>query len=175
MNIIDIISEVCKSTGKCIGKEINFLFGDTVYINTILKTYSKSANINGLKFPLIALHTPFVEKRGYNKQFEAESELSLTIAVKTLSGYTNEKRLNESFKKQLHPMYKAFMDSYLNHKLIYDNYDDTIPHLYRERYDLGSRGAMDSKGKTLDDLIDAIELENLEIKVKKEICYGIRG
>jgi hypothetical protein len=112
--------------------------------------------------------------RGRDKRISASSNIAITIAINTLSRYTNEDREVESFKTILRPLYDLFIDKFKKHPHIDIQYDIEIPHIYRERYDLGSRGAMDSKGKSLDDLIDAIELENLEIKVKKESCYGIR-
>jgi hypothetical protein len=66
------------------------------------------------------------------------------------------------------------MESLSAHPMIDKPYNSQFRHIYRERYDLGARGAMDSNNKKLDDLIDAIELENLSIKVKKQICYGTR-
>lgn len=168
--IIEIIGEVCKQAGQSIGKDINYIFGNTTYVNSILKTIEKGS----FRFPLIILHTPFNETRGYDKSLSGEAKIAVTIAVRTKSDYTNTKRLNESFVKQLRPMYDAFIQAFRNHNQIAIQYDEQIPHVYRERYDLGSSGAMDSNGKKLDDLIDAIEIENLEIKVKTKKCYGNR-
>lgn len=174
MNFVEVCHETCRLVSRDIKQEVNFLFGDTTYINSILKTYSSYDKTAELKFPLIALHLPFDEERGREKGIYSSTKLSLTIAINTLSRYTNEEREEKSFKLYLRPIYDSFMLHIKEHKDISYNYNMEIPHYYRERYDLGSRGAMDSSGKSLDDLIDAIEIENLELNLKTEKCYGIR-
>jgi hypothetical protein len=170
MSIVEVIRQICESAKVDIGKDINFMFGDTAYINNILKIYSSYSRTSNIKFPLLALHAPFDEVRGSEKGIFTSSSVAITIAINTLSRYTNEERAEKSFKEELRPIYDSFIKQLKMNKHIELPYNSEISHIYRERYDLGSRGAMDSNGKKLDDLIDAIEIENLEIKVKQLKC-----
>lgn len=173
MSIIEIVGDICKKVSMDIGKEINYLFCDTEYANTVLSVMSRSDKTSPYKFPLVILFTPFLETRDDPNLFTS-ARVSLTIAVRTLSSYTNETRLQKSFIEQLHPIYHSFIKEVRNHELVDVPYNRVIHHNYRERYDLGSRGAMDSNNKKLTDLIDAIEIENLELKIKNKQCYGNR-
>lgn len=173
MSIIEVIGGICKEMSKCMGIEVNYLFGDTAYVNTILSVMSRSDKTSPYKFPLVILHTPFSERRDDPNIFTS-SKIAVTIAVKTSSGYTNEVRLQKSFNDQLRPLYESFLNEFGKNDCIEISYNRVIPHTYRDRYDLGSRGAMDSNNKKLNDLIDAIEIEDLEIKLKNKKCYGNR-
>lgn len=173
MSIIEVVGDICKRVGVSIGEEVNYQFADTTYVNTILSAMSRSDKTVRLKFPLIVLLTPFMETRD-DPNVSTSARISLTIAVRTMSGYDNETRLQKSFIEQLRPIYDSFIREFRNHESIDVQYNGVIPHNYRERFDLGSRGAMDSSGKKLTDLIDAIEIENLEIKLKNKQCYGKR-
>jgi len=172
MSIQEILAEVSKKTGDRIGQNINFMFGDIEYIKNGLSIQSKSQITSKFKFPLNVLFTPFNEQRGVSVNIYTESNVSLMFAIETSSRYTNEERLQYSFINILRPMYEVFLVELKNHPLIDLQYNSEVPHTYRERYDYGSRGVMDSNNKKANDLIDAIEIENLEIKVKKENCYG---
>jgi len=172
-SIIEVIGEVCASTGEAKGMNISYIFGDTEYIRNTLAMYSKSREINDLKFPLIALFTPFNEDRT-NRGYFTSAGVSLMIATSTLSKYTNEERMCNSFIPVLRPIYECFLDRLRNNRDIVVQYNGVIPHTYQENYSFGSRGAMDSKNKPLDDLIDAINISNLKINVKNKQCYGTR-
>lgn len=171
-SIVEIPKEVVKSLSYKHGY-INYIFGDDVYINSILTTFSKSPKTSDLKFPLIALFTPISEDRS-NKKYASVAPVSLLFAINTKSSYTNEERLEYSFKRTLIPLYECFLSELKKHPNIELAYDEEIPHNYTENYSYGSRGAFDSQNKKLDDLIDAINISNLVINVKKEICYGAR-
>lgn len=169
--IIEVIGEVVEQAGKKYGKDINYLFGDSVYINNELTLQGKSEKTRIYKFPLIALFTSFSESRTDPDVFTS-ARVSLLIAVKAVSSDTNNTRLNESFIKQLRPIYKCFMGEFKKHPSIDVQYNGVIPHTYQENYNYGAKGAMDSQNKPLVDLIDAIDIGNLNIKLKKETCYG---
>ena len=46
-------------------------------------------------------------------------------------------------------------------------YDGILSHTYTENYSFGKRGAIDADGKEIDEKIDAIEIKNLELTIKK--------
>lgn len=167
--IVDIMKEVTSGIDG-----VNFQFGSVTYVSHILSIMGSSASVSPYKFPLILLHLPTSERHGYDGDFEAVANVSLTFAVETLSRYTNEERYEYSFKAQLEPLLESFFEQIKAHKLIDTPYNGKFKFVRRDRYDLGARGAMDSKEKPFSYLIDAIEIENLELKIKTETCHGIR-
>ena len=173
MSIVEVLNEVCESLTADLGYHVGYIFGSTKYIREELSTLSKSPKTSKYKFPLVALHVPFEEDRT-DKDYESKAYVNITIAVNTLSKYTNRERLQKSFIERLRPLYKKFLEKLQKNSHTDFNYPEHVPHRYRERFDFGSDGAMDSNGKPLDDLIDAIEILNLFIKTKKEKCYGNR-
>jgi hypothetical protein len=122
------------------------------------------------------LHTDYSESIGNDKRYETQAEIALTMAVNTLSRFTNEERLENSFKRILIPIYESFLKHLKGNSLVEVQYNGNIPHNMRRIYDLGAAGSMDSKGKQLTELIDAIEIENLQLNVlkQKNCCYGTR-
>lgn len=166
--IVDIMKEVA---GGIDG--VNFQFGSVTYASHVLTMMGSSASVSPYKFPLILLHLPTSERHGYDDDFETVANVSITLAVETLSRYTNEERYELSFKAQLEPLLESFFEQIKAHKLIDTPYNDRFKYVRRDRYDLGARGAMDSNGKAFSYLIDAIEIENLELKIKTQKCYDI--
>lgn len=173
-SIIEIVGDIssCIEVQTLKGKKISkpmFLFGDSVYVNNMLSLFSRSSKTNAIRFPLITLFVPFNEVRT-DKNLATSAKIKLMIAVDTVSSYTNEQRLDSSFIRILRPIYDGFIDGVRRSSELVAPYDGQIPHTYRERYDLGARGAMDSNNKELNTLIDAIEIDNLVINVKKDRC-----
>lgn len=173
MSIIEIVGDVCGRVSERMGMHINYVFGDSVYLNELLAIYSGSPKTSVLKFPLIALLAPLNENRDDLASLTMAS-VNLLIATSTLSEYTNEKRMDVSFKKVLIPIYKAFLDELMRDKRLDFGYKPEIRHTYRENYSYGKRNAIDDSGKALKDVIDGIDIGNLELKVKKIKCYGER-
>ncbi|MEG1403688.1 hypothetical protein [Bacteroides sp.] len=166
----EVIRDVCKSTAKELSNlkvdEINFQFGDSVYINTKL---IEMAQIQMNRFPLIGLF-PFEEHRGISG-IECEAELDLIIACQTVAGYDNWQRHDISFNGFLRIIYDEFMRQLKQcTELDFGNAGE-IEHIYKENYAYGSRGVMDSEKRDLPELIDAIEIKNMKVKLKS-MCYG---
>ena len=93
--------------------------------------------------------------------------------VDTRKGYLNEERERVSFVNVLRPVYDAFIKSILASPDIVNEYNGVIPHLYTENYRYGRKG-VEADGKPFRDFIDAIEIKNLNIKIKNIKCYGNR-
>ncbi|KAA6348650.1 hypothetical protein EZS27_003883 [termite gut metagenome] len=175
--IIEIIGDVCSVVGeKAMARGIigvidgvNFDFGSTAYINRQLIELSQNPETNLKKFPLFGLHGSFFEDRT-DAETMTKASVSMTIAVLTESKYTNKQRLEKSFIQQLRPLYNLFFECLRKERRIEKPYNEHFPHSYMEDYRLGSSGAMDSEGKTLIDLIDAINIYNLSLTVKKVNC-----
>lgn len=151
----------------------NFVWGDSAYIREYLLTLKKSSSTAPYRFPLIGLYSPFDEIRDSSK-YKGRVNLNLILAVNTLPQYTNEQRLEVSFKQCLRPLYDDFMKVLSTCGRFDVPYNGIFSHSYTENYSFGKRGAIDADGKEIDEKIDAIEIKNLELTIKNVNCYANR-
>lgn len=153
------------------GRNVSYLFGDWSYISNQLTVWGKSPNTSPLKFPIICLYSPFTEERDAE---DARVSLEFILMVNTEKDYTNEDRELISFDKVLRPIYRLFMDEIRGDRRFASDYRGVVPHQYTENYRYGRVGVLGPDGKPFRDFIDAIEIKNLELTIKKEKCYGKR-
>ena len=153
------------------GSNVSYLFGDWNYISNQLTVWGKSPNTSPLKFPIICLYSPFTEERDAE---EARVSLEFIIMVNTEKIYSNEDRESISFDKVLRPIYRLFMDEIRGDRRFVSDYRGVVPHQYTENYRYGRVGVMGPDGKPFRDFIDAIEIKNLDLTIKKVKCYGKR-
>lgn len=153
------------------GRNVSYLFGDWSYISNQLTVWGKSPKTSPLKFPIICLYSPFTEERDAE---DARVSLEFILMVNTEKDYTNEDRELISFDKVLRPIYRLFMDEIRGDRRFASDYRGVVPHQYTENYRYGRVGVLGPDGKPFRDFIDAIEIKNLELTIKKEKCYGKR-
>lgn len=152
---------------------VNFVWGDSAYIRDYMLTLKKASSTAPYRFPLIGLYSPFEEMKD-SPRYRSRAGVNLIIAVNTLPSYTNEQRLDVSFKNVLRPLYRDFMKALKDCGLFDIPYDGVISHSYTENYSFGKRGALDVDGKEIDEKIDAIEIKNLDLTLKNLNCYANR-
>lgn len=149
---------------------VNFVWGDSAYIREYLLTLKSSSETAPYRFPLIGLYSPFDERK---LNGGVSASVNLILAVNTLTGYTNEQRLDVSFKEVLRPLYDDLMTS-LDKCRAFEVPYQGFNHTYVENFSFGKRGALDIDGKEIDEKIDAIEIKNLELTLKNLDCYAKR-
>ena len=170
ISINEIFREIVNRVSKRYGYNVSYMFGDWDYISDQLTLWSRSPETSKLKFPIVCLYSPYKEERGKKRTVS----LNLLICVNTRKEYTNEQREEYSFAAVLRPIYDILMDEINKHSSIVSVFDGTIPHVYSENYRYGRVGVYGSDKKPFKDYIDGIDIENLELTLKKEICYGER-
>lgn len=182
--IIEIIGDVVRATTKdcnivvthCDGScdkvecpEINYIFGNAQYVKDRLDAMSKADATNEMKFPLIALFCPFKEQRDTPGYF-SKATVQMLIACPSSKDWSNEERLVLSFQNILRPIYERLKAELLADGRIDFGYNDLIPHEYSENYSYGRYGAHTGTGDALSEPIDAINISNLELKIKNPSC-----
>lgn len=182
--IIEIIADVVKATAKecnivvtyrddttesiaC--PDINYIFGNAQYVKDSLDTMSKATSTNDMKFPLIALFCPYKEQRDLPDYF-SKATVNILIACSSSKEWSNEERLARSFQNILRPIYRRLKEELLADGRIDFGYNDLIPHEYSENYSYGRYGAHTGTGDALSEPIDAINISNLELKIKNNSC-----
>lgn len=170
-SINKIFEDVVKRVAEKYGSNVSFLFGDWAYISSQLTEWGKSSSTCKFKFPIICLYSPFIEDRTAPKRTVS---LEFIIMVNTLKEYTNEDRERTSFEQILRPIYDLFVEEIKKDRSIDVEYKDNIPHLYTENYRYGRVGVIGEDGKPFSDFIDAIEIKQMNLKIKDIKCYGNR-
>lgn len=182
--IIEIIGDVVKATAvgcnilvsyrdnttetiAC--PDINYIFGNAQYVKDQLDTMSKSVTTNDMKFPLIALFCPFKEQRDIPGYF-SKATIQILIACSSSKEWSNEERLVRSFQNILRPIYERLKAELRADGRIDFGYEDLMPHDYSENYSYGRYGAHTGTGDALSERIDAINISNLELKIKNPSC-----
>lgn len=175
MSVNEIMREIVRRTSEGCGRHVSFLFGDWDYISDTLKAWGKSQATAKGKFPIVCLYSPYTEDRTGDSP---SVSLSLLIAVNTRKDMENEERENVSFKLVLRPIYRELMSRLKKASdLIEPPYGinaRTVPHMYTENYRYGRKGVRSGDGTPFCDYIDAIEITDLRITVKKDRCHANR-
>ena len=182
--IVEIISDVVKATmvgcnvvvmdgiggWKTIScPEINYVFGNAQYVKDRLDVLSKPVRADIEKFPLIALFCPFNEQRN-SPDYYTKAKVRILIACASSKEWSNEQRLNTSFVNILRPIYNRFIEALKEDGRFDFGYEDHVSHEYSENYSYGRYGAFTSTGEEVSEPIDAINISNLELKVKNPNC-----
>jgi len=160
------------STEAVVGVHISYIFGSAQYIKDMLDVRSKGVGSNmPLKFPLIALQTPNVQTVD-SADYQYRTKINLIIACSSKKEWSNEKRMETSFKRVLLPIYEKLIEV-LQHDRRFDwNYGglEYVPHTMSKNFDYGRYGAVTPSGQEVSEPIDAIDVRSLEIKVNNQNC-----
>lgn len=151
-------------------EKVNFVWGDSAYIREYLLALKSSSRTAPCRFPLVGLYSP-IEERLENGRTSAL--VNLILAINTLPSYTNEQRMDVSFKGVLRPLYDEFIEAMKNSR-VFDVPYLGFNHVYVENFSFGKRGALDVDGKEIDEKIDAIEIKNLDLTLKNVNCNANR-
>lgn len=149
--------------------EINYTFGNAQYVKDKLDELSKTVHGNEMKFPLIALFCPFNEQRN-SPDCYTKAKVRILIACSTAKTWSNEQRLTTSFQNILRPIYRRFLNALKEDGRLDISYSGQIAHEYSENYSYGRYGAFTGTGEEVSEPIDAINITNLELKVKQPNC-----
>lgn len=149
--------------------KISYVFGNTRYIKAHLDEMSVGAYRDDEKLPLIALFTPIVEDRG-TPDYALVAKVNILIACKTSREWSNEQRRELSFDNVLKPIYNRFIEELQADGRLDFGYAGSMRHSYSENYSYGKYGAFTASGEEVSEPIDAIDIRNLELKVKHQNC-----
>lgn len=148
---------------------VGYVFGNTRYLKSYLDEMSKGNYLTDVKLPVIALFTPIVEDRT-NPDYHAIVKINVLIASKTSRDWSNEQRREYSFEGVLRPIYRRFIDELKADSRFDFGYKEALRHSYSENYSYGKYGAYTSAGDEVSEPIDAIDLRNIELKIKHRNC-----
>ena len=177
--IVEIIGEVVKEMEKGLTityphgevvecPRLTYIFGNAQYVKDKLDEYSQSDD--EVKFPLVVLFCPVKESRN-SSAYRSRVQLNLILACSSDKEWSNEQRLEYSFRNILRPMYDRLLEvlKCMEDRFLIE-YDGNIPHDYLENYSYGRYGAYTESGEEVSEPIDAINIRSMELIVKNHSC-----
>ena len=170
-SVNEIFRDLVGRVAERYGKNVSFLFGDWGYISNTLVKWGNDSETSRLKYPIICLLSPYEEDR---TDVNSKVSLEFIIMVNTIKSYDNETRERRSFEEVLRPVYLIFIDEISKEPLFVRSYNGVVLHRYTENYRYGRLGVMAEDGKPFRDFIDAIEIKQMDLTIKKTKCYGNR-
>ncbi len=152
------------------GVAIHYEHGHPLEIVNTLRGMGKTPSYDPLKYPLIALFHPFDEQRGTGDRVLAEVKLNIIIAALTKPDLVAERRLQCTYIPILYPLYDLFINSLTHSGYFFLNPNEIPPHTKTDQMYWGKKGLYGMEGNIFGDHIDAIEITDLELKIKKPNC-----
>jgi hypothetical protein len=168
--IVEEIGKVVDATKSSLSlSNLLYIYGHPLEVMTRLQEMTNSVTQKDKKFPLIALFTDVtVRVNAQTVGIYGEVELQLIIATQTLPEYTSVQRLETSFKPTLYPIRDSFLDNLLKHRQF--TFDGNVEYDSIDRFYWGRQGLYGNTGNIFNDYIDAIEIQNLRVRVKNKVC-----
>ena len=168
--IVDLFQIIVNSTSTALDRVISYDFGPVGEIEETLVSMLKDPVSAAGKFPIVMLITDIDENKGLKLGIESKVSLHLLIATQTEKNLTAKERMYQNFKPTLYPIYSEFINQIARSKFFQESASEVIQHIKTDRLAWGKYG-ITSNGKTVfTDLLDCIEIKNLNLNVKAQIC-----
>ena len=158
-----------------VNPHVSYVFGNARYFKDDLDDKTKAEVTAMGKFPVVCLFSPIREKRNQedsvSHQYYTTARVNLLIACSSTKEWSNQQRKVYSFENILRPIYRRLMEVLKRDRRLDWGYGGKIPHEYSENYSYGRYGAYtDTAGNAVSEPIDAINIMNLQLKVKIDNC-----
>ena len=155
------ITDVFAGAPTAVSLVLTYDHGHVINMVNRFKEASHSDTLKFTQFPAICLFQDIPEKHSRDSK-QREVTLHIGIITSTKPEYTEAERYDHSFDPVLFPIYENLIDAincsgYLQ---IIDEYYD-----YYERVYYGKSGLYGNTGNIFNDFIDAIEIQNLKVKI----------
>lgn len=167
--IVDLFKTIVERTATSTGMTCHYEHGHPLEIVDTLKEMTQNPDASALKYPLIALFQDFDEDKGLDGT-ESKVKLHLIIATLTDKMLKAPERYTVSFKPILYPVYVEFMKQIGKSHFFREENPDRILHTKTDRLYWGRNGLFGQNTNVFDDYIDCIEIQNLQLNVKQNLC-----
>lgn len=152
-------------TGTWTANKPYFIYGTINEMIGILTGKDKSNTYKFQKYPLIVLLLDIGEERGKETGIYCETDCRIWIANTTRKEWSSEKRTSDNFVPVLYPIYKNLIEYLEKGQYLYIDRMTGIPHKKTDRYYWGED---EHTTHVFNDYIDGIDLENVNLKFKKQ-------
>lgn len=168
--IPDLISEVVDNTAAALGSPVYYDFGHYAVVENNLVEKDGAPTLKDKKYPLIWLVMDFEEQIGGSTNY-ADVALHFIIAMGTSDTYSMQDRRDISFLPVLYPIYGELLNQFGRSAAFGMPSIIKIQHTKIDRPYWGIQSGSGNGLKNMfSDYIDAIELRNVKLSVKRKIC-----
>ena len=132
-----------------------------------------TTGIRVAKYPMIYVVQDFVEHRGKLAGVYADINLQVIVCHQTDGDYKITDRYTNVFKPVLYPIYYSFMKQLALSNMTFPSSPDLISHDKYDRSFWGTSKVVGSGGtdrSVLNDFVDAIDIQNLQLKIDYQPC-----
>lgn len=157
--------------GATLIQNINYQYGHFRELIVTLAQWDTDPSFQQQKYPLIYLVQDFREQRGKLAGVYADVSLNIIICHQTLAEYKATDRMANVFKTVLYPIYYSFIRQLAKHNLTFAASPDLIPHDKWDRTYWGTSGMGGNDKTMLNDFVDAIDIQNLQLKIDYQPCF----
>jgi len=152
-NIYDFVGDICTEL------DINYQHGSYKAIQKYLDISLQNKEPRSKRFPILCLVTEdMTEEVDIDSSFNTSYTLHIVIACYTKQNYTEAKRLEESFKATLWPIYNKVIDKLRRYSR---NEFKELPHKKKDCFFFATNDKKEVN--KLDYIVDAVELTGLNI------------
>lgn len=171
LTLLDFIKQSEQTVlGDTLITTIDYQYGHVQELIETLGQMTKSQEETYKKYPLVWLVQDFQERRIFGSGYYAEVDLNIIIAHQTVNTYKISNRMSNVFKPVLYPIYYALLEAFAKNKWIVQGPAYGFDHTKTDRSYWGSNPLDGNKGNVLTDYVDAIELQNLNLKINFKNC-----
>lgn len=152
---------------------INYQYGHFRELIVTLGQWDTDPTLRMGKYPMIYVVQDFVEHRGKLAGVYADLTLQVIICHQTEDDYKIGERYVNVFKPVLYPIYYSFMKQLALSPMTFPSSPDLIAHDKWDRSFWGTSKVVGSGGtdrSVLNDFVDAIDIQNLQIKIDYQPC-----
>jgi hypothetical protein len=167
--IVDLFDEIARLTAKRSQINLYYQYGHPAEVIESIAAMSKSRKVSGRRFPLLALFMDFDETKGERSDVQSSVSLHVIIATSTKPLLKAKQRYEETFRSRLYPLYEAFIYS-IQTCGYFINVQELVSHTKTDRLFWGKNGLYGNTNNEFQDYIDAIEITNLKLQTKQNIC-----
>jgi hypothetical protein len=163
----DLVAKTSALCEKSIGTKVYYKFGHITEIDNTLVSYSATDEFRKQKYPCVMLLQDFLERKNTNTQLETEVNLQLLIVSESNKDWRSADRYTNVFKPVLYPIYETLIKVISKDGRLQNSYGP-ISHNKIDRplingFQIVVRGATKN---LFNDCLDAIEINNLTLKIK---------
>ena len=157
---VDLTTDGFASTPTAVEIVLNYHHGHPLEIIDLFKQATHSDTVKYEQFPAICLFQDIPEKHS-TFTVQREASLNIVILTDTKKDYEANDRYTYTFIPTLIPLYEAFIEELKcsEVQILNENYD------YFERLYWGKSGLYGNQANIFNDFIDAIEINNLKIRI----------
>jgi len=146
------------------GESPYYEYGRPTKIAALLSDKDDNDVLKYKKYPLVMLLQEFTEKRGGNL-FESDVPVTIVIVTAADPAIISSDRDDENYNNVLYPIYYLFMEA-LRDSLLFDTSEELAHDLTESPY-WGKEGQYGNTGNVMNDTLDALFIENLNLKLLK--------